>query len=824
LSIIVLSVPSITSADQMSKAVFKLSILLLALVTCIGLVVWNRKEKNDFGLFTTINNKVEKMATSGRLYKVAKLRTFDERHLLFQNDPKRAFQNTKRLQWPQDFFWNRPDCKNWGAATTIFPPTEAVEKFSSLDGWCLVVAGDEKGPESYDIQNAKGTVVFLSRERQKELEKYLEFAKETPWNHFARKNIAYLYAIANGAHFIWDFDDDNILYPNETLSRYTVNAANAFNSNRPHQTTTILVPELQNSTECGVFNPYPFYRPSVIDIWPRGYPLDKINSAECQLRDRYCLREVPSHRIGIFQSVADKDPDVDAIYRLTRALPIHFKGAVEDHPVVVPPHTMSPMNAQASLFSRVAMWSLFLPTTVHGRVSDIWRSYIAQALAKQCDILTAFVGPHVTQERNSHTYLADLDAEQQLYERSGSLVNYLINEWEYDHPNPSFEGAWERIFVDLYERGVVDQKDVRLAQLWISSLQSIGYEFPTFQRLDRLLTTNDSNCKPWKNVKSAGNESKTPSFEDVVLVGHFNYKTSASIVSNWVKHWRQVFKYVDVRGPFDNDTITVLRESGINVFLAENDEGWHSPVKTLADTLRLYVNDLGIRGVIMSHDDLLFNVSRLVELGIPSDNAIVLEESANAVADLSKPYVTVYGNETFRLGDNMTLLTNVTEALYNWPWWKNDIPKIAKAALSIDKTLLDSDGGIALYNDIQSDFIYVPTKLANEFTTQADWLVQNEIFLEMATPVIAARLYHQVNASVTIASLCTKWGDYDRSKLLQWLAECFGDWERRQYAIYHPVKVGRIGMEMWNMLFDMIVLGQAQHAASVLAVIKDAFV
>jgi hypothetical protein len=31
-------------------------------------------------------------------------------------------------------------------------------------------------------------------------------------------------------------------------------------------------------------------------------------------------------------------------------------------------------------------------------------------------------------------------------------------------------------------------------------------------------------------------------------------------------------------------------------------------------------------------------------------------------------------------------------------------------------------------------------------------------------------------------------------------------------------------MEMWNMLFDMIVLGQAQHAASVLAVIKDAFV
>ena len=28
---------------------------------------------------------------------------------------------------------------------------------------------------------------------------------------FGRKNIGYLYAIANGAAVIWDFDDDNIL-------------------------------------------------------------------------------------------------------------------------------------------------------------------------------------------------------------------------------------------------------------------------------------------------------------------------------------------------------------------------------------------------------------------------------------------------------------------------------------------------------------------------------------------------------------------------------------------------------------------------------------
>ena len=32
-----------------------------------------------------------------------------------------------------------------------------------------------------------------------------------PWKSFGRKNIGYLYAIANGASAIWDFDDDNIM-------------------------------------------------------------------------------------------------------------------------------------------------------------------------------------------------------------------------------------------------------------------------------------------------------------------------------------------------------------------------------------------------------------------------------------------------------------------------------------------------------------------------------------------------------------------------------------------------------------------------------------
>ena len=38
-----------------------------------------------------------------------------------------------------------------------------------------------------------------------------EFVASLPWNHFARKNVGYLYAIAHGARLIFDFDDDNEL-------------------------------------------------------------------------------------------------------------------------------------------------------------------------------------------------------------------------------------------------------------------------------------------------------------------------------------------------------------------------------------------------------------------------------------------------------------------------------------------------------------------------------------------------------------------------------------------------------------------------------------
>ena len=84
---------------------------------------------------------------------------------------------------------------------------------------------------------------------------------------------------------------------------------------------------------------------------------------------------MPGSDIGVVQSAADHDPDVDGIYRLTQELPFYFGKPSETKPILIPERSLTPFNAQACLFKKSAFFMLFLPISVHGRVSDIWRSY-----------------------------------------------------------------------------------------------------------------------------------------------------------------------------------------------------------------------------------------------------------------------------------------------------------------------------------------------------------------------------------------------------------------------------------------------------------------
>lgn len=88
--------------------------------------------------------------------------------------------------------------------TTISSPTVSVRTLSMRLNEThspLIVVGDRKGPTSYDLLGSR----FLSLEEQ--IESPFKLGRLLPTGHYSRKNIGYLYAIAQRAECIYETDE-----------------------------------------------------------------------------------------------------------------------------------------------------------------------------------------------------------------------------------------------------------------------------------------------------------------------------------------------------------------------------------------------------------------------------------------------------------------------------------------------------------------------------------------------------------------------------------------------------------------------------------------
>eukprot|EP00518_Triparma_eleuthera_P001291 CAMPEP_0182458630 /NCGR_PEP_ID=MMETSP1319-20130603/3930_1 /TAXON_ID=172717 /ORGANISM="Bolidomonas pacifica, Strain RCC208" /LENGTH=483 /DNA_ID=CAMNT_0024657355 /DNA_START=182 /DNA_END=1633 /DNA_ORIENTATION=- len=375
-------------------------------------------------------------------------------------------------------------CKKWAVMTTIFGPTELVRQLVAMKDWCIVIVGDKKSPPTYDIES--NNLVFLGPEDQEALPyKIIPLLK---WNHFGRKNIGFLYAMHHGAEVIYDTDDDNIL---KTDGKGGKPLIPDFNLGKQASQKDVI-----HSHQSHVYNPYPNFEclnvkdGSTAFVWPRGFPLDLITDESTWKAGRGIEESSTTGLVTIVQSLADHDPDVDALYRLTSSLPLRFQSGGFPRLEVVPSGTMTPFNAQATLFGKDAFWGMLLPVTVHGRVSDIWRSYFTSRIMWEAGQHLAFASPMVTQCRNPHSYVADFDAESDLYERAGPLVSWLL-EWR--PASRSLEGIVEELAVAMYEMDFLhDILDVDLAIAWIEDLRALGVELPKL-----LSKSNDNFFEPY---------------------------------------------------------------------------------------------------------------------------------------------------------------------------------------------------------------------------------------------------------------------------------------------------------------------------------------
>ncbi|KAH3821861.1 hypothetical protein DPMN_123629 [Dreissena polymorpha] len=347
-------------------------------VTYTDKVLYNHIK--DIKAVEEVTEHVLSSASSGESFTGEPIRKFNPQDILFR---KKHYPPTSKEYIPN------ATCTRWAVLTTIFsPPSEAVRRFLYMKNWCVVIIGDKNKHAMYSLKSSLKNrhIVFLSDSDQENIK--LKFVDNLPWRNFGRKNVGYLYAIAHGAEYIWDFDDDNMLKfwidgasPSDSLwiDNY-LDLKQMYMKGMPVSIVTSGVNLEFNNAQ--FFNPYPMLGAPYSNCWPRGYPLTLIHKSSNQgvFKLTKFTENIENilNNIGVLQSLADHEPDVDALYRLIQGTPFKFKrpakGSGSQPTILLSKGVYTPFNAQATLHFIKAFLALYLPVTVSGRVSDIWRS------------------------------------------------------------------------------------------------------------------------------------------------------------------------------------------------------------------------------------------------------------------------------------------------------------------------------------------------------------------------------------------------------------------------------------------------------------------
>ncbi len=210
----------------------------------------------------------------------------------------------------------------------------------------------------------------------------------------------------------------------------------------------------------GWVNVYRYF--SEANIWPRGLPLERV-------RERVPSFEALSVKdldCPIQQGLADENPDVDAVYRLVEELPQSFR---RDRRVALGAGAWCPFNSQNTTWWADAFPLLYLPAYCSFRMTDIWRSFVAQRVAWEQGWGVLFHEPTVRQERNEHNLMRDFRDEVPGYLHNAAICEALAEL----NLEPGVEALGENLLV-CYEKlvgmSLVGREELPLLSAWLEDL------------------------------------------------------------------------------------------------------------------------------------------------------------------------------------------------------------------------------------------------------------------------------------------------------------------------------------------------------------------
>ncbi len=323
--------------------------------------------------------------------------------------------------------------------TTVNSPgssMRAVAAAVSRTSGRLLVIGDKKGPVDFQLPGSR----LFSLSAQSEMP--FRLARLLGVGHYARKNLGYLQAMTEGAPAIFETDDDNAPVANWSPRR--------------------LKTEAQTVREPGWFNVYRLFSDEL--IWPRGFPLAEIHK-ETATEPAELVETVDA---PIQQGLVDESPDVDAIWRLVLDRPVSFRQRQSVH---LAPGTWCPFNSQWTWWWPAAYPLLYLPSFCTFRMTDIWRSFVAQRCLWELGVGVVFHSPEAVQERNPHNLLRDFQDEVPGYLQNPGLCALLAD-------LPLMSGADKvgsnllRCYEALVAKGLFPGDEIPLVSAWLSDLGS----------------------------------------------------------------------------------------------------------------------------------------------------------------------------------------------------------------------------------------------------------------------------------------------------------------------------------------------------------------
>ncbi|CAO4378005.1 unnamed protein product [Caenorhabditis nigoni] len=650
-------------------------------------------------------------------------------------------------------------------------------RLASIENWNLVVVADTKTPEDWNLEN----VHFLSVEFQKNLP--FSLISSLPYKSYTRKNIGYLYAISQGAEWIYDTDDDNKPYDKlgldqfeyeDTMSgvRYTVENAKDGIRNR-------------------LFNPYRYW--GMEQMWPRGFPLEHFEN-HTNGKDNQILCQKMS-RSAVQQGLVHHDPDVDAIYRLLNAdkstgLDVKFNKFAPK--ITLSIGTYSPWNSQNTLFHKFAFHTLFLPTTVSFRTTDIWRSFISQKILHLSGLTVSFVPTNAVQFRNAHDYLKDFKDEKQVFEDSGRFLEFLLN-WNCLN-GTILEDCMKKLGEDLVYEKLWGEEDSKLMGMFLDDLKIMGFEFPPLisenyqdpYEISKNESERNLNCrrmnlefdlidpKEFENQKTQKAEQKLNYFGNLAdwcnetgcsdLSNQFpspeqladdhlvfeNYSDTVLVVVNnypWKygpgiiqRLYQPYFAAVIFCGSWypdqfkdqDNYTSIISPFTYIHINPAEILRGYFGyHCLTLVQEMGLN----NVRGYFFMADDAIFNFWN------PINFDFVHHLTGDSYENSTNWWQTEYGLESAKNILRSIQNTNDPKILETWKQFENGLKVngFLKSNETVINEMLSSRGRSV------SDFFYIPSSAISYYSRLMRIFYEHKLFLEIAVNTFLKSVHHEIS-------------------------------------------------------------------------------